>query len=79
MPPEWIVKRVLLGPPSVRRAARNRTTDPQERWMLQQSAEVRRSYAREVLDGGRDEEAWMLLQPDEVRHSYVEEVLQQRL
>ena len=40
--------------------------------------EVRRSYVREVLEGGRDEaheQAWMLRQPDAVRHSYIDEVL----
>ena len=75
-PPVWIVKRVLLGPASVRRAAAKRATEPHERWMLMQSAEVRRSYVREVLENGRNEEAWMLHQPDDVRHSYVAEVLE---
>jgi hypothetical protein len=78
MPPAWIVKRVLLGPEPVRRAAARRATDRTERWMLTQSADVRRSYVENVLDrGGSDEleQAWMLLQPDAVRRSYVEEVL----
>jgi hypothetical protein len=75
MPPEWIVKRVLLGPASVRKAAAKRAPDAKERWMLGQPAEVRRSFVREVLEKGVNEEAWMLLQPDEVRHSYVAEVL----
>jgi len=78
MPPEWVVKRVLLGPASVRKAAARRATDPKERWMLVQSAEVRRSFVREVLENGRNEEAWMLHQPDHVRHSYVAEVLEER-
>jgi hypothetical protein len=75
MPPAWVVKRVLLGPASVRKAAARRATDPVERWMLTQDGGVRRSYVRDVLEKGRSEEAWMLLQPDEVRHSYVTEVL----
>jgi hypothetical protein len=77
-PPAWIVKRVLLGPATVRRAAARRATDRTERWMLRQSVEVRRSYVAEVLErGGSDEreQAWMLLQPEPVRRSYVEEVL----
>lgn len=75
MPPHWLVKRVLLGPASVRKAASRRAVDGKERWMLHQSLEVRRSFVREVLEKGGSEEAWMLLQPDEVRHSYVAEVL----
>ncbi|HEX4733908.1 MAG TPA: hypothetical protein VH247_05795 [Thermoleophilaceae bacterium] len=78
MPPPWVIKRVLLGPGSVRRAAASRTTDPQERWMLRQPAEVRRSFVREVLEKGASEEAWMLLQPDPVRRSYVAEVLDRK-
>jgi hypothetical protein len=75
-PPSWIVKRVLLGPAAVRRAAAARSRDRRERWMLCQSAAVRRSFVREVLERGRNEEAWMLLQPEDVRRSYVAEVLE---
>jgi hypothetical protein len=75
MPPEWLVKRVLLGPASVRNAAARRATDTKERWMLRQPTSVRRSFVREVLENGASEEAWMLLQPNDVRHSYVAEVL----
>lgn len=75
MPPEWLVKRVLLGPASVRKAAAARAADEKERWMLRQSADVRRSFVREVIEKGGGEEAWMLLQPDAVRRSYVAEVL----
>ena len=75
-PPRWIVKRVLLGPAAVRRAAAGRARDRRERWMLRQSAPVRRSFVRDVIDGGGSEEAWMLLQSEEVRVSYVEEVLE---
>ena len=75
MPPAWLVKRVLLGPASVRNAAARRATDKTERWMLRQPTSVRRSFVREVLEKGASEEAWMLLQPDDVRHRYVAEVL----
>jgi hypothetical protein len=75
MPPEWVVKRVLLGPASVRKAAARRATDKKERWMLGQPIEVRRSFVREVLEKGSSEEVWMLLQPDAVRKSYVADVL----
>ena len=74
-PPAWVVKRVLLGPAAVRKAAANRATDPVERWMLGQPVEVRRSYVSEVLEKGTDQEVWMLLQPDPVRRSYVSDVL----
>jgi hypothetical protein len=75
MPPEWLVKRVLLGPAPVRKAAASRATDETERWMLLQPAAVRQSFVREVLEKGGDEDAWMLLQPDAVRRSYVADVL----
>ena len=74
-PPSWIVKRVLLGPATVRRAAARQARDERERWMLRQSLEVRRSFVREVLEKGVNEEAWMLHQPDHVRHSFAAEVL----
>lgn len=77
-PPAWLVKRVLLGPASVRNAAARRAPRKPERWMLRQSTSVRRSYVREVLErGGGDtlEQAWMLRQPDHVRESYAAEVL----
>ena len=48
-PPTWLVKRVLLGPKSVRRAAASRALGKQERWMLRQPDDVRESYAAEVL------------------------------
>ena len=76
--PHWIVKRVLLGPATVRKAAAARAKDPQERWMLLQDLETRRSYVRDVLERGASaeiEQAWMLKQPDHVRHSFVAEVL----
>jgi hypothetical protein len=62
----------------VRRAAAARSTG-QDRWLLMQPLEVRRSYCREVLDHGGGharEQAWMLLQPAAVRKSYIKEVLE---
>jgi hypothetical protein len=79
MPPEWLVKRVLLGPAPVRKAAAARATDATERWMLVQPGEVRQSFVSEVLEKGGSEEAWLLLQPDEVRRSYVADVLGHQL
>lgn len=75
MPPEWVIKRVLLGPAPLRKAAAAQTVDEKERWMLRQAAAVRRSYVRDVLENGINEEAWMLRQPDDVRESYVRDVL----
>ena len=73
-PPLWVQKRVILGPAAVRKAAR-RSLGAKERWMLDQPRDVRRSFVREVLEGGGNEEAWMLRQPDDVRESYIREVL----
>ena len=75
MPAPWIIKRVLLGPAALRKAAASQAADEKERWMLRQPAEVRRSFVREVLEKGGNEEAWMLLQPEAVRKSYVADVL----
>lgn len=77
MPAPWVVKRMLLAPASVRRAAARRA-QPHEAWLLHQPAAVRRSYIAEVLNKGGSadrEQAWMLLQPEAVRKSYVKEVL----
>ncbi len=77
-PPPWLVKRVLLGPAALRSAAAARAPGEQERWMLRQSGDVRRSFVRDVVEqGGTPElaQAWMLRQPEDVRESYVAEVL----
>ena len=80
---DLLLKRVLLGPAPLRKAAATRVVLPQEEWMLHQPREVRRSYAAEVLDAEGDPdvlaEIWMLRQSDEVRRSYIEEVLQPAL
>ncbi|MGI9098773.1 MAG: hypothetical protein ACR2H2_09845 [Solirubrobacteraceae bacterium] len=72
-----IQRSVLLAPDSIARIAARYTIEPEERWLLEQSRRVRRSYADAVL--GRDDEyaqeIWMLRQPDDVRESYVHDVL----
>ena len=71
-------RRVLLAPGPVARAAAFAVSTPEERWMLCQSRDVRRSYVEEVVDRPEDEHAqerWMLAQGDDVRMSYVREVL----
>jgi hypothetical protein len=78
MTPSGTVRRLLLAPGPVARAAALAAQRPQERWMLCQSREVRRSYVEQVVDRPHDpdaEQRWMLHQPDEVRMSYVREVL----
>jgi len=60
-----------------------RAAGAQERWMLGQSKEVRRSYVAEVVDASGDPELlgqiWMMRQSDPVRKSYVSEVLEPEL
>ena len=71
-------RRLLLAPGPIARAAALAAGSAEERWMLSQSREVRRSYVAEVVDRPGDDNArekWMLAQPDEVRMSYVREVL----
>jgi nucleoside-diphosphate-sugar epimerase len=72
------VRRLLLAPDRVARAAALAAQRPEQRWMLCQSRDVRRSYVAQVVDRPEDpdaEQRWMLHQPDEVRMSYVREVL----
>jgi len=73
-----VARRVLLAPGPVARAAAFAVSAPEERWMLCQSRELRRSYVEHVVDRPEDEHAqerWMLGQSDDVRMSYVREVL----
>ena len=54
------------------------TSKREQRWMLAQPREIRRSYVEAVLDRPEDpnaQERWMLLQIDRVRLSYVRDVL----
>ena len=73
-----IARLLMLAPDPVARAAALAAPMPEERWMLCQSREIRRSYVEQVVDRPEDEHAqerWMLVQADEVRMSYVREVL----
>ncbi len=69
---------ILTAPGPVARAASHAAREPEQRWMLTQPREIRRSFADEVF-GREDEErlqqAWMLRQPRELRESFVQHVL----
>jgi hypothetical protein len=69
---------VLLAPDAIARALALVARAPEQRWMLCQPRQVRRSYVTEVLDrpGRRNAaEIWLLRQPKTVRASYVHDVL----
>jgi hypothetical protein len=70
---------VLLSAGPLARAAAVAATRPEQRWMLGQPREVRRSFVAEVIDAGGGarlaQERWMLLQADDVRASYAQRVL----
>jgi hypothetical protein len=69
---------LLLAPDSIARVAALVAPAREERWMLCQSRDVRRSYVADVVDEPQDanaQERWMLCQPDDIRLSYVREVL----
>jgi hypothetical protein len=69
-------EREILGAPDVvARAAARLAREPEQKWMLNQPLEVRRSYIKKVLDPDGDQVAWMLRQSDDVRGSYAREVL----
>jgi hypothetical protein len=73
-----LVRAVLLAPETVARMAGLVAGSAEERWMLGQPRDVRRSFVENVVDRPDDvhaQERWMLLQPDAVRESYVHEVL----
>jgi hypothetical protein len=76
--PSATERRILLASAPVARAAAMGARDPEQRWMLTQPREVRRSFAEEVFgrpDAEARQEVWMLLQPKTVRESYVKQVL----
>ena len=70
--------RVLTAPAAVAKAAARMVPEPEQRWLLGQPRDVRRSYAEAVL-GRPDEQllrqVWMLRQAKAVRESYIREVL----
>ena len=72
------MRTILLAPGAVAKAAALAAKTAEERWMLAQPRDVRRSYVEEVLDRPNDrnaQERWMLRQPDAVRLSYIRDVL----
>ena len=76
--PSGAEKQILLAPDAVARAAASMAPDPEQRWMLRQSRELRRSFAEEVFDHPdmeAQQEIWMLLQPREIRESFLEHVV----
>ena len=69
---------ILTAPGPVARAASHAAREPEQRWMLTQSRELRRAFAEEVFgreDADLRQEVWMLRQPKAVRESFVEHVL----
>ncbi len=69
---------ILTAPGPVARAASRAAKEPEQRWMLTQPRELRRSFAEEVFgrkDADLRQEVWMLRQPKAVRESFVEHVL----
>jgi len=72
------MRTILLAPAALAKAAALAAKTPEERWMLAQPREVRRSYVKQVLDRPNDpnaQERWMLRQSDAVRLSYIRDVL----
>ena len=70
---------LLLAPGPIARAAARVARAPEQRWMLCQPLEVRRSYVAWVLyrpDVENAAEIWLLGQSDAVRASYVRDVLE---
>jgi hypothetical protein len=75
---DFIAREVLLGPDLVARSAARVASDRQQRWMLSQPREVRRSYVEQVMDRKAGsvsdrQTAWMLRAPESVRRSYLAE------
>jgi len=76
--PSATERSILTAPGPVARTAARAAREPEQRWMLTQPREVRRSFAEEVFgrpDAGQRQEIWMLRQPKAVRESFIREVL----
>jgi hypothetical protein len=70
---------ILTAPGAVARAAALAAREPEQRWMLTQPRDVRRSFAEEVFgreDAELRQEIWMLRQPRAVRESFIAQVLE---
>ena len=76
--PSATERSILTAPGPVARAAARAAREPEQRWMLMQPRDVRRSFAEEVFgreDAEERQEVWMLRQPRAVRESFIREVL----
>ena len=76
--PNETERSILVAPGPVARAAALAAREPEQRWMLTQPREVRRSFAEEVFgreDAEERQEVWMLRRPRAVRESFIEHVL----
>jgi hypothetical protein len=76
--PSATERSILTAPGPVARAASRAARDPEQRWMLTQPREIRRSFAEEVFgreDADLRQEVWMLRQAKAVRESFVANVL----
>jgi hypothetical protein len=71
-------RQILTAPDAVAKAAGAMAPEPEQRWMLRQPRDLRRSFAEEVF-GRPDEElrqqVWMLQQDRETRESFARHVL----
>jgi hypothetical protein len=73
-----LTRKLLVAPDTVARALAAHEPDPLRAWLLRRSRDVRRSFARDVIDAGGTrmlQERWLLLQDHHVRRSYVAEVI----
>lgn len=71
-------RQILTAPDPIARAAAPMAQEPEQRWMLKQSRELRRSFADEVFERPDEEhrqQVWMLRQPREIRESFARDVL----
>jgi hypothetical protein len=76
--PSATERSILLAPNAVAKTAAYAANEPEQRWMLRQPRDVRRSFAEEVFgrpDATERQEIWMLHQPKAVRESFIREVL----
>jgi hypothetical protein len=76
--PSETERAILTAPAAVARTAAYAAEEPEQRWMLRQPRDVRRSFAEEVFgrpDATERQEIWMLRQARAVRESFIEQVL----
>jgi hypothetical protein len=76
--PSATERTILTAPTAIARAAALAARELEQRWMLGQPRDIRRSFAEEVFgheDAERRQEIWMLRQPKRVRESFIEQVL----